>query len=323
MDNLNVVFIVDKRYNNKKIGITSRDLEKTELKYYNEVYNALTSISNHVYVYHSPKQFIKNIAKHENDIVLSIWSGTKSKSRKSLIPAICESYNIKYVGASSFVQSLSQNKMLSKEYCKKFNIKSSNYIYITNENYYNVKDVKLPAIIKPADEGGSIGISQKNLVCSYDSAKKMINKLLKHYSALVMEEYIEGYEVSVIICGTNKRIDIFEAIGTECNKERYFKNFIWGFENKKAGQGSKSKYYATNLLKEEEIKNLEKLFFSLGKVDYMRIDGRINENGFHLIELSPDAHLGKEAGVDVAFEINGFNYKAMFEKLINLPLEED
>ena len=48
----------------------------------------------------------------------------------------------------------------------------------------------------------------------------------------------------------------------------------------------------------------------------MRIDGRIYNNNFYLIELTPDCSLKIKGSMSLAFEQSGYTYTDMLRKLI-------
>ena len=49
----------------------------------------------------------------------------------------------------------------------------------------------------------------------------------------------------------------------------------------------------------------------------MRIDGKIEDGQFKLIELSPDTNLSKSASTAYAFNLAGYEYTDMFIKLLS------
>lgn len=52
----------------------------------------------------------------------------------------------------------------------------------------------------------------------------------------------------------------------------------------------------------------------------MRIDGRMYEGRFHLIELTPDCSLHPACFMAKAFEARGMNYDEMVEALASIGL---
>ena len=66
-------------------------------------------------------------------------------------------------------------------------------------------------------------------------------------------------------------------------------------------------------LKTNKIHNLFKAF---DKIEFMRVDGRMYQGEFHLIELSPDCYLGDDCAFYYAFGNKGYSLSQMFEYLI-------
>lgn len=285
--------------------------------YYQTVLHGLKSIFDCVICYHDVEQFIENIANHKSDIVISLWSGQKDRNRKCFIPAICESYHIHYIGADAFVQSLCQNKHLSKIYANSFGIKSAADLNITmREQIPLCKELKFPVIVKPNSEGGSNGISDYSLAMNYPTAYNMVENLYGVFNRdILVEEYIEGKELTIIIANMPDGNLFWSEQILAIDGKTDFKSEIYGYETKKLHKRKTSREIV-NLISSEEKKKIQNLFLALGKVDYMRIDGRFNGNHFYLIELSPDANLSPKSSMGFAFQSHGYSYNDMLYSLI-------
>ena len=116
----------------------------------------------------------------------------------------------------------------------------------------------------------------------------------------MIEEYIEGYEVSLVIFGNKKKIHRRGITKVVIGDKDYFKSEIWGYEDKKSDDTSKE-ILADHLFNEIPWTNIDKLFYSFDKLELIRIDARINKNGFYLLELSPDAYLGSDGSVGIYY----------------------
>lgn len=315
----NIVLVVDRVNSRDNVDIYTDTLEFTSNVYFDALENALKHAKRKYYVYNSPQEFIDNIEKHKNDIVFSaIWSGTISRNRKSLLPAICESYKIDYIGADVYTQTICQDKYLSKIFCKNYGIEiPKGYIFDDISNLEIIKGLNFPLIIKPNCEGSSIGISDNNIVDNYNDAYKLAKKLLKKFKPIIVEEYVDGDEVSVCLVGKNS-VDICEAIALTINGNTYFSHQIWGFESKKCGRYEVGRKCVTSQVSTRIIDACKKIFLDLKKVDYMRIDGRIKDNKFYLIELTPDCSLHPECFMANTFYSNNLSYNDMIEKFISL-----
>lgn len=319
MNRKNIVLIVDRISSRKNVDIYTDTLEFTSNIYFEALEKALKYTNRKYYIYNSPDEFIDNISKHKNDIVFfAIWSGTLSRNRKSLIPAICESYNIDYIGADVYVQTICQDKYLTKLFCKDYNIEiPKGYVFDDLINFIKITNLTFPLIIKPNCEGSSIGISDKNIVDNYNDAYKLAKKLLKKFKTILIEEYVDGDEVSVCIVGKDS-IEFCEVIALTINGNSYFSHQIWGFESKKLGRYDVGRKCVTYDISEQIIEECKKIFLDLGKVDYMRIDGRIKNNKFYLIELTPDCSLHPECFMANTFYANNMTYNEMIETFISL-----
>lgn len=319
----NIVLIADCVDKNRKISLESADLECIDTAYFNEIYDGLKKIALKVTHYNNPEDFLNHIALHKNDIVLSIWSGQLSRNRKALVPSICEAYGIKYVGADPYIHLISQDKQLTKHICSKYNIYGSPDFLIENINDLT-PDLPLnyPVVVKPNQEGGSNGISEKSVAFGYDEVFKLTQHLLEHFhQPILIEEYICGHEICVTIAGKNGKIDVLEAdeIIVDTPSENPYPMF--GYESKKAKTVSWHRVPATNLLTSDMINNFTNLFHALGKVDVLRIDGKISGNNFTLLELTPDTHLGSKASTAYAFELAGYNHQDMLNILLHYAME--
>jgi len=99
----------------------------------------------------------------------------------------------------------------------------------------------------------------------------------------------------------------------------FFLEDIWSMESKKINDENVF-YVPSNLLSQDDKNMMLNLFRSFEKVEYMRIDGRIQDGKFYLIELSPDCFLGEGCAVQNAFNKAGYNYPQMLNKLIENAL---
>lgn len=318
--NRNVVLICDRVNDRNGINILSDNLEFTSNTYFNALSNALEQICTYVYYYENLDSFIDHIQLHKNDIVISaIWSGTKSRNRKALIASICEAYGIAYLGADAYVQTICQDKQLSKKLLDDSIIKvPKGVLFEKGDNNYDLLDIlKFPLIIKPNIEGSSIGISDKSIADNKEEAIHNINKIINNFSPVLAEEYIPGKEIS-ICCAGNNNIEIVEAVELQIDGNNYFGHSVWGYESKKGGKCEVTRKVITKNFPSDIIDAAKKLFLSLGKVDYMRIDGRLYNNDFYLIELTPDCSLHPQCFMYEAFKYNGYSYNDMIYILLNL-----
>lgn len=314
-----IVVVAEKRKLHSQIDMYSEELDFSSLTVTTDIIQALQTLNYPVVYYSSPTDFVQNITKHKNSIVFTnLWGGHHSRNKRSFLPAICEANNIKYIGADAFTQMLCQDKYLSKLYLSdyKFSIPKAKIVSNKNELKQNLNSIPYPCVIKPNDEGCSVGISDKSIAFSMNEAEKIATNLLNHYSPILLEEFIGGNEISICCAGKNGKLDILEAIELIIN-DKPLTDRIWGYETKKMGEAIVKRINVTDKLPTWILDEAKKLFDSLGKVDCMRIDGKFYNDKFYVIELSPDCSLHKDCFMANAFYSAGYSYAEMLDKLIN------
>ncbi len=320
-----LVLVADRTYQTyESIDINSTTLEMIGDEYYFEIKKGLKLITDRFTHYNTPKELIENISKHKNAIVFTVYGGKESRNRMALIPAICESYSVKYVGADVYARILCQDKYISKVFAKRYGLKTPKSILIDKMSRLKlINDLKLPLIIKPNFEGSSIGITNSRPYDNYTDASSFAKKMFYEFKQPVLvEEFIFGKEVSISIVGTTKELTLFEAMEIQyVNTPDFFIDKIYtAYDKHKANEPIIHKK-CTEFLLQNETKAIKELFFSLGKMDFMRIDGRLSQDGFYLIELTPDAYIGEKSAIADAGKANGMDYSEVLYKIINSALE--
>lgn len=313
----NVVVIADRLQNEEHLSPDRTDYEMVEADYFEEVTASLARIAaSHVH-FESPTHFLDRIGEYRNDVVLSLWSGQRSWNRKALVPAICEAYGMPYVGADAYTHILSADKWLAKHYAARFGLQGSRGWLIDRPSALaDIDDLHFPVVLKPNFEGASIGIAQENLVQTIGDAVRVAEKLFRIVRPpILVEEFISGREISIVLvettgelfCGTVELVLPQQDIG----------NTLWSYEPKHSGAYV---WRPVTNFPSVILSRAISLFKALPKVSVMRVDGRLNDSTFTVIELSPDAHLGTAGGVAAAFINAGKTYDDLLHTLLSNAL---
>ena len=109
------------------------------------------------------------------------------------------------------------NKTLMKDVFINNGIPTSKHITVDKDNLDNVKQLKLPLVIKPADANSSKGIQK---IHSYDECCDAYSNAVKYSKSkqVIAEEFIEGKELSVdvaVVNGKHNIVLITETIKSE------------------------------------------------------------------------------------------------------------
>jgi len=321
LENFNtLVLVADTVKNHIDTSISSNDFEKAEEEYISQLLISLKNLSKNVVHIQEPSELFSYIGS--SIIVLSIWSGNKSKFRKVLTSSVCEVLKLKYIGSDPYTSLICQDKELSKRYALKFGIKSARG-FLVGLNSLSAAYPKLskPIVVKPNFEGGSIGIDNSCLVNKMSLAIEKAKQMSLQYSQdILVEEFLYGREISFIISGNKNGITFFEVVELYFEEYPYFlyENIyslnIKKLDNKKLTVKHK---LITHEIKDSLKSQVKTLFMSLQKCEILRIDGKLNKNNFKLIELTPDIHLGIGASFNSAFELKGYSYKEMLKLILD------
>ncbi len=320
-----IVMVVDEMKDHKlAASITRNDLEGNSADQTMRLRNSLEKVGQ-VVCYESIVEFTKHLHEHIHDIIFPMYYGPAGYNSKGIVPLLCETYGINYVGADAYAQLLCNDKTLSKQYASNFGVRSPRG-YILRPNvardtaFSAIKSICLPIVVKPNVGGGSTGISVNSIVHNYNDAIELAQFLLNSlHVPILIEEYIEGYEVELITVGSQKQIVFCEEVQLLMGNKTYFDRDLWSFETKSIDDSSID-FAISHYISSEERNSLLNLFKSFDKLEMIRFDGRIRDGHFYLLELSPDCYLGDDCAFYYAFQNKGFSHDEMFRFLIRNSL---
>ncbi len=293
----------------------SREFTLPELKI--SLQENLSDLTDHIVYYDNFGEFRKNATDHLNDFVINFDFGYNKRFRNMNVPAFCENYGISYFNPDPYVQILCQDKYLTKKFAENFGIKTPQSTLVFSHTYNRklLNRFSYPIIIKPNYESESIGISQKSIASDIDQADLIVHQLLSDFSGVLIEEYIEGNEVAITIFDNNNALFLEEIEFVFPNlPEIRYKAYTSEIKQHMTIEMKKSNY-----LSKHETECIKQMYYSLSPNKLIRIDGRIRDSEFYLIEINANPGLYPKSVVPKTFEINGYTYKEMLKMLV-LPL---
>ena len=207
-------------------------------------------------------------------------------------------------------------KYLSKQLFIENKIKTPNYFYIDEKTYPSINfikkikenKIKFPVVIKPNDEGSSIGVKIcKNLKI----LKKEFSILKKKYTNLIIETYIPGQEIQVALMGGR-------AIGAiELRPKRKFYDY-----KAKYKKSSKTSHIMPAEIPAKKYKEVLKISEKANKVlgcrGIARCDFRFYKGTFFILELNTQPGM---TDLSLVPEIAKFE-KIPFVKLVKWMIDD-
>ena len=142
------------------------------------------------------------INKNKTDVIFNALHGKDGED--GVAQSYFEYLKIPYTHSGVLSSFNAMHKINSKKLFIQNKIKTPKFFSISRYNFnkkiikktLNNKRIKFPIVSKPINEGSSLGVE----ICKdLEELFKSINRLLKKYKELLIEEYIGGQEVQVAV----------------------------------------------------------------------------------------------------------------------------
>tara|TARA_Y100000590_G_C15624170_1_gene978717 strand:+ start:437 stop:1357 length:921 start_codon:yes stop_codon:yes gene_type:complete len=250
------------------------------------------------------------------DLVFNALHGGDGEN--GTVQLFLEKNNIQYTGSNSSSSKIAMDKSLTKDICAKNNIPTPNGLifngYIEEDSLLAFNHKSL--VIKPSDEGSSIGLSiiqnfNLDIKEKIDELQISIDKCCKVSNNIIVEEYIAGRELTVPILDD----DVLPCI------EIIPKDIYYNYDCKyKKGE---SEYIVpanldsrNNNLLEQYSKNI---FNLLGCSQYARVDFRLSkDNELFLLEVNTLPGFTETSLFPKSAESKNIDYFNLLDKIISL-----
>lgn len=160
----------------------------------------------HEYLFIEGNEGVLDSLKRERpDLVFNRTEGLRGESRESHVPAIMEMLGVPYVGANVLTTAVCLNKGWTKKVLAYHGILTPQFHIVSSMSEVDSIKFEYPVILKPNEEGSSVGINEDNVVHNLKQLKAKLNEMLNEYAqSILIEQFIEGREFSVGILGTPK-----------------------------------------------------------------------------------------------------------------------
>ncbi len=238
------------------------------------------------------------------------------------IQTILDLRGVNYTGSGIVSSNLAMDKEYSKALMKFNKIKTPEWLIFYNNNNFLVKEINAkiktsfgyPAVIKPNDEGSTVGLTilyeenENDLENALDLAFSYSKKIL-------IEEFIKGREITVPVIGEESYpvIEIKPKEGFYDYEHKYSKGkteYICPAEIEKSVE-TEAKQIA---LKAHKL---------LGCEVYSRVDFILTDkNELYCLEVNTLPGMTDTSLVPKSALISGINFNQLIEKIINLSLNK-
>lgn len=271
-------------------------------------------------------KFAANPPHISNLVILPLWRGGASRNRTAIVPAICEELKIPYIGGDVFVQTVCQDKSLSKVFAVNagFSVPAECYLPVRAdiESFKPSLRLAAPFVVKPQYSAASIGIDDSSLCGTDEDARIRARHLFDiGLGPVICEEFVTGDEISLCFVEERGRI-IANCVVTylDSTGSYPYRTRLMTFDEKAREDDDCKLCLWPHPIIGDLWDYSTRLAHLLGKIDHMRVDGRIEQGQFVVIELTQDSNLGITSELVGGFNAAGIDPPAFFDLLIQASL---
>jgi D-alanine-D-alanine ligase len=241
----------------------------------------------------------------------------------ALVAETLENLNFAYTGAPPAVLRLSQDKFQVKQLLDLKKVPTPRWKLYTSTGSDDWDC--FPARVKPSREHCSFGVTPEAVVLTHEALCRRIDYVLAefHEPALV-EEFIDGREFHISLWG-NGAIQMLPPAEMDFAAFDDVRDRLCTFESK---FNPNSQHYQQIILRlpapltQAEYALLEKTavaaYRTIGCRDYARLDIRLRDGVFYVLDINPNADLSSESSTAYAAQVAGYSFGAMGSHLVNL-----
>ncbi|MBN2058816.1 MAG: ATP-grasp domain-containing protein [Deltaproteobacteria bacterium] len=184
---------------------------------------------------------------------------------------------------------------------------------------------RFPAIVKPAFEHCSMGMDSNSVILDEGVLQRQAEHVMKRFDQPVLvEDFIDGREFHVTLWG-NSRVNMLPPAEMDFSAFSDIRDRLCTFDSKFT-PGSRH-YEEIEIIipaqmKKAELSALRETSIAayqwLGCRDYARIDLRLRDDIFYVLDVNPNADISPDTSLAYAAEASGIGYGAFISRLIHL-----
>ncbi len=240
-----------------------------------------------------------------------------------LMVQFLESQGFAFTGAGSDTLALAQDKHRVKKILDKYNIPTPGWRLYDRPaaDGWNI----FPAIVKAVHEHCSEGITPESVVINENELIRRIEYVIDTYQQpALVEDFIDGREFHVSLWG-NGHIEVLPVAEMDFSMFSDIHDRLCTFDAKFVPGSLHYEGIKTLLpapLTEDELQNIEAICRSayqvLGCRDYGRIDLRMRDGQYYVLDINPNADISSDASLACAAEVAGYTYGQAGSRIVRL-----
>lgn len=239
------------------------------------------------------------------------------------VAEILEEKNFTFTGASSSALDLCYDKPRIKAMLRDSGVPTPDWAVF--ENTRTEQWACFPAIVKPSREHCSMGMDSRSVVVDPASLSEQVARILDEFhQPVLVEDFVDGREFHVSVWG-NGKLEMLPPVEMDFSALTDVHDRVCSYAAKFAPDSDAYRMIKTVVparLDKVEMQELDAVCKTAYRVggcrDYGRIDVRMRDGVFYVLDVNPNADISADASMAVAAEKKGLCYGALGARLIEL-----
>ncbi len=261
--------------------------------------------------------------KHKNyDVFVNLCEGYLEWEVPSIdVMYTLELLNMPYTGPSTLLYDPPKELMKYVAFVAGVATPAFALLSSTNEMTQKTKHLQFPLFVKPAKAGDSLGIDAQSLVADEAALAKKVAALLTEYEQVLVEEYVDGREFTVLVIADAKDMNAsiaFQPVEFIFPKGNAFKTYALKTSELHPEANIP---VADEALCKQLKEAAQKIFKGFSGVGYARMDFRMNAKGeLYFLEINFTCSVfykdGYEGSADYILKYDGIGQAGFLQLMV-------
>lgn len=239
------------------------------------------------------------------------------------VASALESLSYTYTGAPGEVLALSRDKHQVKELLRAHGLPTPDWRLVPPGE--PVEWAAFPAIVKPAYEHSSMGMTSRSVVLDADELAVQVAEVHARFGQpALVEEFIDGREFHVTLWG-NGTIEMLPPAEMDFSDFADVRDRICSYDAKFSPDSESYRRIRSLIpapLDADQYRDLEATcvaaYRAVGCRDYARLDVRLRDGTFQVLDINPNADVSKDTSFSCAAKVAGYSYGALGSRIVRL-----
>lgn len=308
---------------------TPEDLSDSE-KYLSEAVGGLNELGLNAVSEIADRNLEETLKKYnpENTVVFNWCEGFEDDDYDyHTIPLTLDKLGFAYSGNGPISLRLATDKYVSKEImmAKGVSTPLSKLYHGGESNGWNI----FPALVKPAREHCSYGITRESVVDNQEELHKRIENLLKEYGGgVLVEDFIEGTEYNVALWGNSDNPKVLPIGSIDFSGFSDYHDKICGYDSKWIEESIEWKNTPvicpapmSRSLKKKVEELAIKTYRAFECRGYARVDIRVRGDVPFVLDVNPNPDITSAGGFVRSARVAGYSYGETIAFLLSLAAD--